>query len=87
MLYIWPKTIALIVDGKLVRDEFSDWGDVQHRNRTTDFAHIDKHFSFDPPNMSQNTCELQTRDQLYTNTMGTAVFGNSTGARDYLNLH
>ena len=77
----------LIVDGKLVRDEFPDWGDVLHRSRTTDFAHIDKHFSFDQPNMSQNTCELQTRDQLYTNTMGTAVSGNSTGARDYLNMH
>ena len=77
----------LIVDGKQVRDELSDWEDVFHRSKTTDFAHIDKPLSFDQPNMSQNTCELHTRDQLHINTMGTAVSGNSTGAHDYLNMH
>lgn len=72
----------LIVDGKLVRDEFPDWGDVLHRSRMTDFAHIDNNFSFDQ--FSLNTDEQQTRDNsLFINKMN----GNSTGARDNLNMH
>lgn len=48
----------------------------------TDFAHIDNNFSFDQ--FSLNTDEQQTRDNsLFINKMN----GNSTGARDNLNMH
>ena len=70
----------LIVDGKLVRDEFPDWGAVLHKSRTTDFAIIDQHCSFD------QTCEWPTRDQMFTNTMNETLSENP-GARDCLNIH
>ena len=76
----------LIVEGKLVRDEFPDWGDTLYRSRTADFSHIDRNFSFDQPSNLSNTDELPTRDQyMYTNTVNETVIGNSTGTRD--NMH
>lgn len=76
----------LIVDGKLVRDEFPDWHDVLHRSRTSDFVHIDNSVSYEQP---QNTAELPTRDRvMFTNTSTcTTVNGNSSGTRDELNIH
>ena len=72
----------LIVEGKLVRDEFPDWGNVLHRSRTADFTHIDRNFSFDQPHNHLNTDDLSAREQyLCTKT----VNGNSTRSR--VNLH
>ena len=73
----------LIVNGKLVRDEFPDWGEVLHRSRTTEFAHIDQHSSFDQSNITSSACDWQTRDHLFTNT----ILESSLGARDSLNIH
>ena len=78
----------LIVDGKLVRDEFPDWGEVLHRGRTTDFAHIE-HCNFDQPDMTQNTHEYerQTREPLFTNLMNGTLSEKPTGARDHMTIH
>ena len=40
----------LLVEGKVVRDEFPDWGKVMQGSRLVDFVHIDSHFSSDQPN-------------------------------------
>ena len=73
----------LIVNGKLVRDEFPDWGNVLHRSRTTEFAHIDQYSTFDQSNITPSACDWQTRDHLFTNT----ILESSLGARDSLNIH
>ena len=37
----------LIVDGKVIRDEFPDWNESMRCSRLSDFSHIDKNFGFD----------------------------------------
>ena len=79
----------LIVEGKLVRDEFPDWGNALYtcRSRTADFSHIYRNFSFDQPNNQSNTDELPTRDQyLYTNTLSKTVLDHPKEARGNLNM-
>ena len=45
----------LIVDGKVVRDEFPDWNDAMRCSRlSSDFAHIDRNFGFDQPSMNSD---------------------------------
>lgn len=54
----------LVIDGKVVRDEFPDWNDVMKGSRVADFAHIDKRFCFDQPNMQQRVNGSETRDNV-----------------------
>ena len=54
-----------------------------HRSRTTEFAHIDQHSTFDQSNITPSAFDWQTRDHLFTNT----ILESSLGARDSLNIH
>ena len=58
----------LLVEGKVVRDEFPDWGKVMQGSRLVDFVHIDSHFSSDQPNtvaMEQPTANsVNMREQF-----------------------
>ena len=58
----------LLVEGKVVRDEFPDWGKVMQGSRLVDFVHIDSHFSSDQPNtvaMEQPTASsVNMREQF-----------------------
>lgn len=57
----------LVIDGKVVRDEFPDWNDVMKGSRVADFAHIDKSFCFDQPNMQQQTRDtVMSMNELFT---------------------
>ena len=64
----------LIVNGKLVRDEFPDLGEVLHRSRTTEFAHIDQHcrvFLFTDNNRQQPTTTVNNQQQTVNNRQQT----------------
>lgn len=78
----------LIVEGKLVRDEFPDLGDALYRSRMADFSHIDRNVLFDQPCNQSNTDELTTRDQyLKTNvTMNETAISYYTGTRDIMHM-
>lgn len=54
----------LVIDGKVVRDEFPDWNNVMKGSRLVDFAHIDKSFCFDQPNTLQHVNGSVTRDNV-----------------------
>lgn len=47
---IYPA--KLVVDGKVVRDEFPDWNEAMRCSRLSDFSHIDKNFTSDQPSMN-----------------------------------
>ena len=56
----------LIVDGKVVRDEFPDWNDAMRCSRlSSDFAHIDRNFGFEQPSMNSG---MQVAEQRNTTT-------------------
>lgn len=46
---IYPA--KLVVDGKVVKDEFPDWNEAMRCSRLSDFSHIDKNPSYDQPTM------------------------------------
>ena len=54
----------LVVDGRVVRDEFPDWNDAMRGSRLSDFSHIDRNFGLEQPTM--NHCDMQ--DAVRNNT-------------------
>lgn len=63
----------LIVEGRLVRDEFPDWIEIMQGSRLGDFSHINDNFSFDQPNshltgpVSTSNSVAHTRGQTCDN--------------------
>ena len=51
----------LLIEGRVVRDEFPDWGKVMKGSRLTDFEHINRNFLFDQD--LRTSGEVRTRDQ------------------------
>ena len=74
----------LIVEGRIVRDEFPDWGKVMKGSRMTDFDHIDRNFLFDQD--LRTSGEVRTRDQLATTQVNSDMNGQASSARDNLNM-
>ena len=60
---IYPA--KLVVDGKVVRDEFPDWNEAMRCSRLSDFSHIDKNFNFDQPSL--NLWEIPRPEQNTSN--------------------
>ena len=61
----------LLVEGKVIRDEFPDWHSAMKGSRIAEFSHIDINFSFDQPNSQLNSHQhtgISTRDYTTTTT-------------------
>ena len=80
----------LMVEGKIVRDEFPDWGNVIQGNRITDFSHIDSNFLLDQANSQSNSQGMEqfsaTCDRACTQ-VNDVLNGNSNSTRDPLGIH
>ena len=73
----------LLVEGKIVRDEFPDWGKAMQESRLTDFSHIDRNFLFDQDLRTDS--EMRTRDQIPA-TQVNFMNEHSSSARDTLDI-
>lgn len=60
---IYPA--KLVVDSKVVRDEFPDWNEAMRCSRLSDFSHTDKNFTFDQPSL--NLWEIPRSEQNTSN--------------------
>lgn len=67
----------LVVDGKVVRDEFPDWTEVMKSSRLADFSHIDNNFHFDQPSFEPSVAPQQTGSNACASTSRDHVLINS----------
>ena len=72
----------LLVEGKVVMDEFPDWGRVMKGSRLADFGHIDRYSTFD----LRTNSEARTRDQPITTQVNRGMNEHSGNVRDNLNM-
>lgn len=75
----------LMVEGKIVRDEFPDWGNVIQVNRITDFSHIDSNFLLVQSNSQGMEQFSATCDRACTQ-VNDVLNGNSNSTRDPLDI-
>lgn len=78
----------LLVEGKVIQDEFPDWNETMKGSRLCDFSHIDINFGLDQPNVSffeqkvnsqQSSQQLTKSNTREHSTMG--VFMNESLSR------